>query len=197
MYAELKLTLKKPITRDGALQRVEQIIGSNSIKVEDAVEDSPIKEVARFALLAEAIPPRAIIIYALRGNDTIVANILAKSLGQLKEECKRISRQFPSEEFQIDNTSASILVEVNGIYSDILTGEKISFGKRCWDALCDKFWGKFIPAVITAGSASFFLAGTPAVTSAIIGLVAAVAGAMFEAVIAARSATNWKWKEST
>jgi hypothetical protein len=197
LYAELKLTLKKPITRENAIDRIKEVIGNNSIDIKDAVEDSPIKEIAKFALLAESIPPRAIIVYAIRGNDTIVANILAKSLSQLREECKRISRQLSSKELKIGDTNASILVEVNGVYSDILTGEKVSFRKRWWDAMCDKFWGRFIPAIITAGAASHFLANTPAVTSAIIGLVAATGGALFEAVIAARAGTNWKWKEST
>ena len=197
MYAELKIILKNSITQQVAINRINEIIGKNGISIADAVKESPIEEVAAFALLAEKNPPRAIIVYLLRGNDTIVANILAKSLNQLREECTRISRQFPSKELKVNKTSASILVEVNGTYSDILTGEAISFPKRWWEAMSDKFLTKFIPAIITAGAASHFLANTAAFTSALIGVAAATAGALFEAVIVARAGTNWKWKEST
>lgn len=93
--------------------------------------------------------------------------------------------------------SASILVEVNDTYSDILVGEKISFRRRLGEALCDKFWSKFLPALLTAGAALHFLANTPAVNSAIVGLVAATAGALLEAALAARAGARWKWKEST
>jgi len=197
VYAELKLTLKKPLSRQLVLARLQEVIGANTMDIAEAVRDSPIEEIAGFALIAEQIVPRAKIIYLLRGSDYVVANILAKSLRQLREECSRISRQLPDEKMKVGAITASILVEVNDTYSDILIGEKISFKRRLWEALCDKFWGKFLPALITAGAAVHFLANTPAVNSAIIGLVAATAGALLEAALSARAGASWKWKEST
>lgn len=196
MYAELKLTLKKPVTATVALARLKQIIGTNEITLKQAAAGSPIPEVEQFGLVAERIALRATIIYAQSGDDIIVANILARSILELREECTRIARQLSGEPFIIKKTTASILLDMNGTYTDILVGEEISLAKRWQLALFDKFLAKFIPAALTAMGATQWLAGTSAVTSAKIGLVAAVTGALVEALVAAGTGPNWKWKES-
>ncbi len=96
----------------------------------------------------------------------------------------------------MNKVGASILVTENGSDIDIFIGEEVSYLSRLWDALKDRFIGKFIPALVTVFLASQFMAGTPIVKSAQIGFVAALVGALIDALLTASSANNWKWKES-
>ena len=196
MYAELIVTLKGQIKRQEATDALNEMIGGNSMVPQTALNGTPLMQVAGRALCAEQISNRAIIVYFMTGTDQLVANVFAQSLTQLKVQCDRISRQLPSHDLKIDKVIATILVTDNGTDTDILSGEKVSLWSRCWESLRDRFLGKFIPALVTVFFASLYMAGTPALKSAEIGLAAALAGALLDAVISAIAAETWKWKES-
>lgn len=196
MYGELTLTLRAPIDRKTALAELSKMIGANAIAVEQAVSGTSLVSVSASALCAEQISNRANVVYFMLGSDTLVANIFAKSVSQIRAQCVRIARQLATQGQELDRVSASILVTLNGSDIDILSGEKMSTAARWWEALKDRFIGKFVPALVTVFFASILMAGTPALMSAEIGLVAAVVGASLDALVAALSAENWKWKES-
>lgn len=88
------------------------------------------------------------------------------------------------------------MVSENGSDIDILSGEKVTFPSRWWEALKERFIGKFVPALVTVTLTTLLMAGTPALRSAEIGLVAALIGALLDAAIAALTGEPWKWKES-
>jgi hypothetical protein len=172
------------------------MIGANTITVQLAVSGTSLVSVSTSALCAEQISNRANIVCFMLGTDTLVANIFAQSVSQIRAQCVRIARQLAAQGQQLDRVSASILVTLNGSDIDIFSGEKVSTAARRWEALKDRFVGKFVPALVTVFFASLWMAGTPALKSAEIGLVAAVVGALLDALVAALSAGNWKWKES-
>ena len=195
MYGELTLTLKTSINRATAVAELSKMIGGNAVAVQFAVAGTPLVSVADLALCAEQVSTRANIVYFMAGPDTLVANIFAKSTSQIRTQCARISRQLPAQGQKLERVSAAILVSVNGSDMDILSGEKVSIFSRWWEALKDRFIGKFVPALVTVSLASLLMAGTSALKSAEIGLVAAAAGALLDALVAALTAETWKWKE--
>jgi uncharacterized MnhB-related membrane protein len=196
VYGELTLTLKTSIDRPKAVEALLKMIGGNVVPVQLAVAGTPLVGVGALALCAEQVSTRANIVYFMAGPDTLVANIFAKSTSQIRAQCSRISRQLSLQGQQQKKVSAAILVTVNGSDMDILSGEKVSIFSRWWEALRDRFVGKFVPAVVTVSLASLLMAGTPALKSAEIGLVAAIVGALLDAVFAALATETWKWKES-
>ena len=196
MYAELTLTLEKAIDRKDMLKALEKMIGGNLVAVKESVEGTPLLAVAHLALCAEQVSSRANVVYFMAGSDTLVANIFAKTISQLRAQCIRISRQLALHGLKMAKVGASILVSANGSDMDILTGEKVGFYSRFWESLKERFIGKFVPALVTAFLATQFLAGTPALKSAEIGLLAATLGALLDAIIAALASDSWKWKES-
>lgn len=197
MYGELTLTLKAPIDRASAIVALSKMIGGNSMSVQVAVSGTPLPNVAALALCAEQISTRANIVYFMAGPDMLVANIFAKSTSQIRAQSARIARQLPAQGQKLKCVSAAILISIDGSDMEILSGEKVSFFGRWWEALKDRFIGKFVPAVLTVSLASFLLAGTPALKSAEIALFAAIVGALLDAVLAALVAEPWKWRGST
>ena len=196
MYAELTVILKKPISKSVAVTYLTNMIGGNKVTVQSAVAGTPLVAVANLALCAEQVSTRANIVYFMSGPDTLIANIFAKSISQIREQCKRISRQLSAQGLKVKKVGAAILVSVSGSDIDILSGEKVSFFSRWLEALRDRFIGKFVPPMVTVFLASLLMAGTPVLKSAEIGLVAAIVGALVDAIVAALSAETWKWKES-
>jgi hypothetical protein len=196
VYAELKVILKSPIQRAAALESLRKMVGGNEVAVRESVEGTPLIDVAHLALCAEQVSSRANVVYFMAGSDTLVANIFAKSISEIREQCVRISRQLASQGLKMEKVGASILVSANGSDMDILVGEKVNFWSRCSESLKDRFLGKFLPALVTVSLTAQFMAGTPALQSAQIGLVAASVGALIDAIVAALAADNWKWKES-
>jgi hypothetical protein len=80
---------------------------------------------------------------------------------------------------------------------DILTGAKVSWINAFWASFKEKSVGKLVPsAVVAALSIYYFVPGAPAISSAIIALVAMLVGVVAEAALAARGTEFWKWKES-
>jgi hypothetical protein len=196
VYGELTLTLKKAIDRDTAIEALSKMIGGNAVTVQSVVAGTSLASVAALALCAEQVSTRANIIYFMAGPDTLVANIFAKSTSQIRTQFSRISRQLPAQGQKLKKVNAAILVSVNGSDIDILSGEKVAFPWRWWEALKERFIGKFVPALVTVSLTALLMAGTPALKSAEIGLVAAMIGALLDAAIAALTGEPWKWKES-
>ncbi|MDQ0621612.1 hypothetical protein [Paraburkholderia graminis] len=196
MYAELTLILKVPIDRAEAVAMLTKIIGGNAVTVQSAVAGTPLMTVADLALCAEQVSTRANVVYFMAGPDTLVANVFAKSISQIRAQCTRISRQLSAAGMKMKKVAAAILVSANGSDMDILSGEEVSLLSRWWEALRDRFIGKFVPALLTVSLAALFMAGTPALKSAEIGLVAAIIGAVIDAMSVAVVSETWKWKES-
>ena len=194
MYAELTLVLRPPVQGNDVIHQLTQIVGTNRISVSDAVAGTKLASAAGMAILAEQIANRARIVYFMAGSDTVLAGIFAESAAQIQVQCARIPRQFRAEGGKLKQVSAVILVSARGAHVEMLAGEVQSLRRRWWEALRDRFLGKFLPSVVTVGAASFFMAGTSALISAQIGAVAALVGALVDAAMMALAAGDWKWK---
>jgi hypothetical protein len=195
VYAELTLTLKTPIRNLKATTELNRMIGKNSILPKVAAAGTALAPVIQSALCAEQIPNKANIIYFAIGTDTLVANIFAKSLREIRAQCLRIARQLELQGLSMKKVTATILITFNGSDMAIISGEMVSLYSRWSQALLDRFIGKFVPALVTVFLASLVMAGTTALTSAEIGLVAAFSGAFLDAAISAYTAESWKWKD--
>lgn len=200
MYAELDLKFKQALDMRSARARIAANAGANQITPAAALQGTVLANeptILAAALAAERIMNVATIIYFVEGGDTIKAHIVVRSLSDLRKQCARITRQlkgvFPAQ--PLVEATARVLVQVRGTDEAVISGRRVSFFQRMAETLLEKFVAKFVPAAVTFALAATFLAGTPAVQSAWIGALAACAGALVEATIAARNADEWKWKD--
>lgn len=192
MYGELTLTFKTPMSRAKTMAVLENMIDGNLVSAQSVVSRASFPVSARLALCAEQVSSSASIVYFQAGLDTVIANIFAKSISQIRTQCERIVRQLALQGLRTKKVSANIYLSAD---MEILRGEQISLGARYWDALKERFVGKFIPPLATVFLASMLLGGTPAFISAQIGLVAASFGALVDALLVATTAEAWKWRE--
>lgn len=200
MYAELDLKFKKSISPKERKLDLEKIAGQNFVEAEVAFRGTIFDkqtDIAKAVLAAERIPNVATVIYFGEGDDTIKVHIACKTLADLRKQCNRISRQLdrlPGTQGILEST-ATVLVKVGGSDEAVLIGKKISYLKRVYEAIGEKFLAKFLPAAITFGLAASFLPGTSIFQSAQIGCLAAFLGASIEALISASLAKEWKWTD--
>lgn len=198
MYAELDLKFKKPIDPVTARAEIIDIVGVNLIPVAQALQGSPLANeptILASALAAEQVLNAATVVYFMEGNDSIKAHIVVRSLAEVRKQCSRITRQLSDKIPTLSEVNATVLVQVKGTDEAVLAGRRISFGKRMWETMAEKFAAKFVPAAVAFALAAKFLQGTTAFQSAAIGAAAACIGALFEAGVAARNSEDWKWKD--
>jgi hypothetical protein len=89
------------------------------------------------------------------------------------------------------------MIPISGTDVDILTGTKGSWINTFWASFKEKSVAKLVPSAVVASLAIYyFVPGTPAISSALIALVATLVGIVAEAVLASRATEAWNWKES-
>jgi hypothetical protein len=195
MYAELTLTLKFVPAHDAILAGLSTIVGNNRVPPKKALAGTSLAHLAHHVLIAEQFGNDTTVAYLMMGPDTVVADILVQSLGQLRAQCIRITRQISSQKFPLDAAHATISVTGDGSDVVILKGAHLSFIARCWEEARSRFIGTFIPALTTVMLTVKFMTEATALTSAMIGLAAACAGMFIDATVAAVANKSWTWKE--
>ena len=151
-------------------------------------------EVADQALCAERLSANVRVMYFMEGPDTLRAIIFLDSMSQVHIQCERIDRQLAAEGLKLKHVEARLIVSAFGESIPLMRGEKVSLPRRCWAALKDRFVEGFVPAVVTIAMTSALMTDEPALLAAQIGLVAASATALTDALVTGARAGRWIWK---
>ena len=133
--------------------------------------------------------------YFREGNDALRVHIKVRSLAEAKKQSVRVARQLPKKIGVRSTARADIFVSESAGNQLLIVGERVGFWSRMRDVLFEKLVSKIVPSAVTLALVSYFMVEKDAPISAAIGLGAALAGFMVEAVVVARKSSEWKWKE--
>jgi hypothetical protein len=198
VYAELNISLKSPTDSDTLANALKHSLGLSAIAPQAAVVSTPLVGYVQQAVGAASFPDGTVVIYFHLTLDEIMIYVLGKSIPQIKGRCSKVLKQVADiVPVRLKGASARIMIPISGTDVDILTGAKASWLNAFWASFKEKSLGKLVPSVVVAALAIYyFVPGAPAISSAVIALVATLVGVVMEAVLAARGTEPWKWKES-
>lgn len=88
-----------------------------------------------------------------------------------------------------------IFVEEGAGGTLIISGERVAIFRQLSGVAAEKWVSKLLVPAVVFGLSSRFLAGTPSVVAAMIGLVAALLAFAIEVGLFVYHGNEWKWKE--
>jgi hypothetical protein len=197
MYAEI--TIIATFDRGQFSRALIEQIGSNSVLAETALKGTIFElsaaNIGDRIVAAERITDVASILYFFEGTDTITAHVAARTVSQLKAQAVRITRQM-RRLFTNGCTAKVLIFTQEGWDQLIVEGEYVSRWRHFRAALSEKLLGKLLTPAIVFFLAVMFFAGTPAVSTAVIALLAAGISFTIEAAAFAYTAEDWKWRDA-
>lgn len=148
-------------------------------------------------IAAQSIRDAALILYFFDGPDTITVHIAAESIADIKAQTQRVTRQLlPLLKKGKKVVKVAILAAGGpGITTPIMNGARISLLRQASSVAADKGVSKLLVPALVFGLTSNFLVGTPAVESALYGLVAASLAFLIEVALFVYHGDEWKWEE--
>lgn len=198
MYAELNVSLKSPTESSTLSTALKHNLGRSAIPPQSAVASTPLVGYVQQVVGAASFPDGTVVIYFHLTLDEIMIYVLGKSIPQIKGRCAKVLKQLGDiASVRLKSASARIMIPISGTDVDIFTGAKVSWISTFWASFKEKLVAKVVPSAVIASIAIYyFVPGTPAISSAIIALIATLVGAVAEAVLASRGTETWNWKES-
>jgi hypothetical protein len=202
MYLELRIVADYG-QKAAFVTKLKAEIGINAVPHSVAIAQTSLQPYASIILpkivAAEQIQHKAYILYFFEGSDTIVAHITGKSVAEVKEQAKRISRRLPKlfETLEVETKSSGVIYSVNplGFDTPVLKGEKMTFWMRFIDAFTERWMTRLLTPAIVFWIAAAFLPGTNFFQSAAIGMLAVLVSVIIEGIVFAKNAGEWKWDE--
>ncbi len=198
MYALVNMQLT-PLARSELIHNhIKNHLGNSNITADKALVDKEMLTFKHLVISAAQYPPGLTVIYFQLTENEISVYIYGKTIHQIKNHCNKVFNQLKDcKDIKLNLTSASILIPINGLDTDILTGIKKSRFKIFTEELTEKFISKIISAILNSIIAIFIFSptGTPAI-NAIIGLSATAVAVILEAIHSAFQTDPWDWKES-
>jgi len=199
MYAELRFTTT--FDRSALRKQLIRLIGPNRASASEAVKGTILQE--RFAAIkkrivaAEVVGDSASVMFFFEGNDIIIAHITAATVGQLKTQAVRLTRQLSKlVQGRRFSAEASLFTrEQHGSDELILTGEFVSCRHRYVNALTSKWAARTLPTAVACFLSLTWAAGTLSALTAQITFVATAGSFLLEALFLAMTADEWKWEE--
>ncbi len=198
MYAEVRVSLAKAVQSTSISTPLARHFGNSAITPALALANTPIAGYVNQAVGAAAFPPGVIVIYLCTASDEVLVHVYGKTIPQLKEHCAKAVKQLKKiNAVKVANSTASILVPINGTDVDLLAGTEASWWDSFWHFLVDKMISKLVAAAINAALAYWYLPSSSSqFTSALIGLAATAISVLAEATHASWLSKSWSWKES-
>lgn len=153
--------------------------------------------VAPTVVAAQAIRNAALVIYFFDGPDTIIVDITATTVAELKLQTRRVTRQLlPLLRKGKKLVDVVILASAGpGVDTPILNGSRVSMLEQLGSVAGEKWVSKLLTPAIVFGLTSRLLVGTPAAESALFGVVAALLAFLVEVALFIYHGDEWKWEE--
>lgn len=198
MYAQVTVTAS--YDRAALSRALIAEIGTQRVEPLDVLKDTS------YALMARAVAPTVVaaqlirdaasILYFFDGPATIVVHITAATVAELKKQVRRVTQQMLPELKQGKKVvEVKIFVEEGAGGTLIISGERVSLFRQLSGVAAEKWVSKLLVPAVVLGLSSRFLAGTPAVVAAMIGLVAALLVFAIEVGLFVYHGNEWTWKE--
>lgn len=198
MYAQVTVTasydrvaLRKALIAEMGTQGVAPLVA-----MEGTSYASMAQEVAPTVMAAQLIRDAASILYFFDGPATVVVHITAATVAELKKQARRVTQQMlPELKAGKKVVEVKIFVEEDAGDTLIISGERVPLFRQLSVVAGDKWVSKLLVPALFFGLSSRFLAGTPSVVAAMIGLVAALLAFAVEVGVFVYHGDEWKWKE--